>query len=242
MERRKSPYRKKIQVIINILGDIVKMDNIDRDKLVEIVKDYYNEHGIEPFRGRALPPDIYDKELASLYVVGKYGLGLDYDYPELFEKIFYKELRFDKAIEYIMDKRYEETRKILLDLSPQKQVDSNTIARMLRIIFTKTILGFEDEEKFFEVLRRVKEVFPEEERTVRNYARFYIAFKIAEGIARGDIRDRVSKEVFKQALSARLGIEKILPSDDYVREICINVFKTPSSILDRILARKEQKS
>ncbi|WFO76192.1 DUF2192 domain-containing protein [Desulfurococcaceae archaeon MEX13E-LK6-19] len=241
MKAKKNLYKKKIQTIVDILGDIVNLKDIEREQLIKMVEKIYNERNIEPFRGKAYPPDIFDKELASLYVVGKYGLGLDDDYPELFRKIFDKEIRFDEAIEHLMNGEYEEARKILSELSPQKEIDSNTLARMFRIAFTKIILGFDDENRFFELLKRAKEAFPEEERTVRNYVRYYIAFRTAEAIAKGNIRDKLAKEIFKQALSARLGIEKILPSDDYIREICVNVFKVPREILEKILTSKKEK-
>ena len=109
---------------------------------------------------------------------------------------------------------------------------------MLRIAFTKTILGFDTEESFIGILKRVREAFPEEERTVRNYVRYYIAFKTAEAIARGEIRNRVLKEAYKQALSARIGFEKAIPSDDYIKDIAVHVFNVPEHILSRILSLK----
>ena len=235
--REKNPYKKRIRVIVDILGDVIRMKNIGREALVEIVKDYYGRYKIEPLRGKALPADIYDKELASLYVIGKYGLGLDIDYPELFNKLFDKEIMFEKAINCIVNNEYDEARKILEALSPEKKVDSNTVARMLRIAFTKTILGFQSEEDFINILKKTKEAFPEEERTVRNYVRYYIAFRTAEAIAKGEIKNRVMKEAFKQALSARISFEKAIPNDDYIKDIARNVFNINENILSKALSK-----
>lgn len=238
MRKKKNLYRKKIQTIIDILGKLVNSTNISREELIEIVKKTYSERNIEPFRGRAYPPDIFDKELASLYVIGKYGLGLDEDYPDVFQHVFRKEIVFDKVISYLLKGDYETARRILQEISGR--IDSNTLARMFRIAFTKTILGFDSEENFFKILHKSREAFPEEERTVRNYIRYYIAYKTAEAIAQGAIRDRLSKELLKHALLARLGMEKLLPSDEYIREICLNVFKIPQDIVDKILSTSKK--
>ncbi|MCD6489041.1 MAG: DUF2192 domain-containing protein [Desulfurococcales archaeon] len=236
----RNPYKKRIRIIVDILGDVLGRKNIDREKLIDIVKEVYERNKLEPLRGKAFPQDIYDKELASLYVIAKYGLGLDSDYPDHFNKLFSKEIMFEEALENLLEKRYSETKEILLKISKTESIDSNTIARMLRIIFTKIILGFEDEDVLIDILKKVKEAFPSEERTVRNYVRFYIAFKTAEEIARGNIRNKVMKEAYKQALSVRLGFEKVVPSDEYIKEIASKVFRVPQHILDKILTAKEK--
>ncbi len=235
----RDPFRKRIKVIIDILGDMVNRRDVTREQLVEIVKEVYAREKIQPIRGKAQPPDLYDKELASLYVVGKYGLGLDIDYPDFFNKLFYKEELFDKAVESILNGDYSSARSIVLELSPQHVIDSNTVARMLRIAFTKTILGFMDEKEFITLLQKTIEVFPEEERTIRNYVRFYVAHKIAEAIYRGIIRDRVTKEAYKQAFAAKIGFPKTLPSDEYISVIAREVYRIPKHVLEKVLSMKQ---
>lgn len=233
----RNPYRKKIQVLVNLLGEIIrKQDALTRKDVVDLLRKTYEKHRIKPLKGKATPPDLYDKELASLYVVGKYGLGIDEEYPELFDKIFYLEKGYEEVINKILAGQYEEARLILKETSPTGVIDSNTVARMLRTAFTKLLLGFLDEETFAKILRKTSEAIPEEERTVKNYVRFYIAYKVAEGIYRGEIRNKVFKEAFKRAMALRLGFPKTIPSDEYVAIISKEVFSIPDKILSRTLS------
>jgi hypothetical protein len=241
---RRDPYRRKIQVLVNLLGEIVRrQETLTRKDVVELLRRTYDKAKIKPIKGKATPPDIYDKEMASLYVVGKYGLGIDEEYPELFNKIFYLEKGFEEAIEKILSGEYEDARLILKGASPTGVIDSNTVARMLRTAFTKLLLGFMSEEEFAEILKKTMEAIPEEERTVRNYVRFYIAFKVAEGIYRGEIRDRMVKEAYKRAIALRLGFPKTIPNDDYVAIIAKEAFSVSDKIIEKILfVKKEQES
>ncbi len=235
VRRSRSPYKKRIQVGVEILSEAFRSPGLTRDKLVAMVKRMYGRTRLSPLRGKAFPPDIYDKELATLYVIARYGLGLDHDYPEQFEKLFYREIAYEKAIESVMGGRYEEARRILEEQNPGRVIDSNTLARMLRVAFTKLVLGFMDQEEFHTLLKKTKEAFPEEERTVRSYARFYIAYRIAEKIYRGEIRDRISKELAKQGIAAQIGFPKTVPGDDYIWIIAREVFNIPEHILQKIL-------
>ncbi len=236
--KARDPFRKRIKVIINILGDALNKRGLTREELIDYVKEVYNKQGLQPIRGKAIPPDLYDKELASLYVVGKYGLGLDIDYPEFFKKIFYKELLFDKAVDYILNNDYGSAREVIIELSPENTINSNTLARMLRIAFTRTLLGFMDEKEFIKLLKKSVEAFPEEERTIRNYVRFYVAHKVAEGIYRGSIRNRVTKEAYKQAFAAKAGFPKTTPSDEYILVIAREVYSIPDHVLNKVLSTK----
>ena len=235
MARTRSPYKKRIQAAVEILGEALKNPGITRDKLIGLMKRIYGRHRLSPLRGKAFPPDIYDKELATLYVIGRYGLGIDMDYPEQFKSLFYREIAYEEAVEAILGRRYEEARRILEEQSPGRVIDSNTLARMLRVPFTKLVLGFISEDEFREILRRTREAFPEEERTVRSYARFYIAYRIAEKIYRGEIRNKLSKEIAKQALAAQIGFDKTVPGDDYIGIIAREVFNVPEHVLEKIL-------
>lgn len=234
----RNPYRKRIQVAVDILGELIGRNDVDRYKFIELMKYKYSKAKIQPIRGKALPPDIYDKELATLYVIGKYGLGIDIDYSEIFNRIFDKEILLDQAIEDVLKGEYEKARKVLVELSSARIIDSNIVARMLRVGFTKTILGFTSEDVFFELLRKCEEAFPEERRTVHNFARFYIAFKLAEEIYSGNIRDRITKEAYKQALAMKMGFSKIMPSDKYIYTIASDVFNINKHVLEKILNLK----
>jgi len=237
----KNPYRRRIRVIVNILNNIIRrQDEIGRKDVVEMLRKSYEKHKLKPFKGKANPPDLYDKELVSLYVVGRYGLGLDEDYPSLFEKIFYIEKELEKAVDLIMSGRYEEARLVLKNISPSNVVDSNTVARMLRIPFTKLLFGFMSEEDFSKILLKTREALPEEEKTVKNYVKFYIAFKIAEAIYRGEARNRSYKEALKKALALRIGFPKTYPSDDYIALIAKDVFNVPDDVLEKTLSMEKK--
>ncbi|MEM4718271.1 MAG: DUF2192 domain-containing protein, partial [Desulfurococcaceae archaeon] len=81
----KTPHKTRIQVAIAILSELVKSINqIDRSKAIEILKETYASRRLQPIKGKTTPQDIYDKEMSTLYVIGKYGLRLDSEYPELF--------------------------------------------------------------------------------------------------------------------------------------------------------------
>ncbi|MEM4005526.1 MAG: DUF2192 domain-containing protein, partial [Desulfurococcaceae archaeon] len=65
----KTPHRNRIQVAVSLLGEFTKfVEEIDRVKAVEILKKTYQEKKLQPIRGKAEPPDLYDKEMATLYV------------------------------------------------------------------------------------------------------------------------------------------------------------------------------
>jgi hypothetical protein len=113
---------------------------------------------------------------------------------------------------------------------------------MLRVAATSVVLGFRDEDYMIKLLQKLPKVLPETEKTVRKFARFYIALRLAQAIAGKIVRTRIAKEAFKQALAARIGIEKIMPDDEYVMFIAANVFEVPQSKLRKILTVKEKKS
>ena len=237
----KNPYRRRIKILVDVFNNVLnRRDELTRQDLVSILRKTYEKYKIKPLKGKANPPDLYDKELASLYVVGRYGLGLHEDYPELFSKLFYIEEAYEKALEYILSGKYEEARDLLKTISTSNVIDSNTVARMLRIPFTKLLMGFMSEEEFSKILVKTLEAIPEEERTVKNYVRFCIAFKIAESIYRGEIRNREYKEAFKRALAIRLGFPHTMPSDDYIAVIAKEVFNIPDKILNKVLSLKKQ--
>ncbi len=239
----KNPYRKRIQIIVDLLGEIIRKGNVtSREELRELIKETYEKHGIVPIKGKATPPDLYDKEIASLYVIAKYGLALDDEYPSLFDNLFRTEEKYEEAIKNILENNYEEARKNLIEASSQGQIDSNTVARMLRVAFTKLLFGFITEDEFAKILKKTAEAIPEEERTVRNFVRFYIAFKVAEMISRGEIRNKGFKEASKKAIGLRLGFPRIAPRDDYIEAIAKEVFMVPDKVLEKVLlTNKDEK-
>lgn len=235
----KLPYKKRIQVAVELLSELAKqVDTISRSQAVELLRTSYQQFKIKPIKGKSTPPDIYDKELATLYVVGKYGLKLDAEMPELFDKVFYIEKALEEAVNHVLSGKYEEARELLKKVSSTGVVDSNIVARMLRIPLVKYILGFETEEYFGKVLKKTLEAFPEEEKTVKNYAKFYVSLKLAEMIYRGEIKTREEKEAYKKALAIRIGFPTSTPSDEYVRVVAKDVFAISDSMLNKVIAEQ----
>lgn len=237
-----SPHRDRIKMAVYLLSKFLReAERIDRREAAEILRREYERHNIKPIMGKTVPADIYDKELATLYVVGKYGLGLDRDHPEVMKKLFYVEEALEEALSLIERGEAGKAREILKGLSPANVVESNTIARLLRLPLVKYIVGFATEEELAKVFRSVAEAFPEEEKTVRSYVRFFIALKLAEGIKKGEIRNRAYKEAAKRAMAIRLGFPKCTPSDDYVAAVAENVFNMPRERLSSVLSLEGDK-
>ncbi|MEM3228961.1 MAG: DUF2192 domain-containing protein [Fervidicoccaceae archaeon] len=240
MVPQKKIYRKKISVAIDILSEISEKMIADRDKVIKLLKEKYEEYRISPFRGIAQPEDLYDKEMATLYVVGKYGMGLDEDYPEIFERVFEKEKKYEAFINAIIPEQGNgDSRARLLEKLGSSELSSNDVARILRIVFTKVIFGFAQDDELLNLMNKIEKFFPENAKDVRNFKRFFIGFKLAEMIATGEIRSRVEKEAMKQALVLKLGSGKTAPDDKYVSVIARKVFKVPGEKIEKLLSLGE---
>ena len=238
---KKRIYRKKITVAIDLLGSFTEDKPLDRENAVETLKNIYEKTRLTPFRGVAFPNDIYDKEMATIYVVGKYGMGIDTDFPDVFEKLFEKEKKYEDALQILLSETdFEDKRKSTLSLL-DKTLDSNELARIFRLLFTKIILGFEVEDKMVRVLQEAAKTFPELEEDIKKYARFYIGFRLAEMIAVGEIKSSVDKEARKQAFNLMFGLGKVMPDDNYIYTIARNVFKAPRQKLTGILHPKRRR-
>ncbi len=242
MGERKPIYRKKVTIAIDVLGNITEKEDVKREDVVETLRQAYEETRLSPFRGVAFPEDIYDKEMATLYIIGKYGMGIDQDFPELFEKVFSKEKKYEQAIETIFsDEEPEKKREKIIEILGEEPT-SNELARIFRVLFTKAILGFDEEEKLIEALHQALQIFPEHDKDIHKYARFYIGFKLAEMIATGEIRSKMEKEARKQALNLKVGLGKTMPDDNYIYTIARQVFKVPKQkLLNSLQPRKPQR-
>lgn len=241
MPKGRVDTKKRINVLMDVWNKIIEVweesgGTLTRGDVVKILKDAYDRESIRPLKGIANPADLYDKELSSLYVVGKYGMGLDEQYPELFDKIFHEEVKFESVINIILkeplDKAVEKVKVILGDVS------DNTLARILRLKMTEVFFGFTGREDFVNLVRILSKAFPSKAKTIENYTRFYIAFKVAEAIARGEVKDRISKEALKHAMALELGLsdKRKLPDDSYISRIAEEVFGVPRRSLSEILS------
>ena len=224
-------HRKRVELVTDLIAEALE-EGWDRERIKKEMYRRYNEQGISPFRGIALPPDILDKEMATFYVISKYGLGLDEDLGDVIEF----ERKLERAAELILEKGEKARDEVLELLGP---VDSNVLSRIFRVVFTAVVLGFKPEDELIRLLHKALEAFPDMEKTIRKYARFYIAFRVAEAIAKGDVRNREEKEAMKQSLALRINLPKIIPDDNYIYTIAREVFKVPDEQLRRILKVKE---
>jgi len=234
-------YRKKISVGLEVLAKVLSENITDREKVASLLSQFYQFSGVKPFMGAKLREDIYDKEIATLYVIAKYGMGLEEESREIFDKVFKRELSIEEATRVLLSPdldaagKREMVKKIL-----SSEIDGNEASRIFRLTFTKVILGFEKEEEFFKLLKAFLDAFPEHRKAVENYAKFYIAYRIAEKISTGEIGDRLSKEVEKQALNLKVGLGFTLPDDKYIYTIAKNVFGVEQERLKRILSLREE--
>ena len=245
MARRKEDANRRIQVLMDIWNKILDLWEYDKDlnrnDVVNILKEIYREERLSPIKGASTPSDLFDKEMASLYIVGKYGMGLDVQYPDIFNEIFSKETKYEQVIAILTTESSERAREkieIILGRSPS----DNEIARILRLKLTEVYFGFVKEESLMNLLKLITKAFPEKERLAKKYARFYIALKVARAIASGETRDRLTKEILKQATALKVDwLKGSIPDDNYIATIATEVFGVPRKILKEILQLNERK-
>ncbi len=241
MAKGKVDVKRRINVLMDVWNKVIELweetgGTLSRGDVVKILRDIYEKESIKPLKGAYNPADIYDKELISLYVVGKHGMGLEEQYPELFDRIFGDEVKFESIIDIVLreptDRAVEKVKTILGELT------DNTLARILRLKMTEVYFGFSSNESFVNLIKVLSKAFPHKSKTFENYIRFYIAFRVAEAIAKGEIRDRISKEALKHALALELGLsdKRKLPDDNYISKIALEVFNVPQKSLAGVLS------
>jgi len=224
-------YREKVSKLIELWSKLLNKNPSSREELCETLREIYEENGLRPFKGAASPEDIYDKELVSLYVVGRYGLGLMSEYTSFFQKYFARELEYERLIEKLLGE----------NISPETidEIDGlsqNDVARMLRILFTKAVLGLGSEGDLVKAVKNLLKFSKKHKETARKYSKFYIAYKLAEGIAAGTIRSRVGKEAAKQAYMVKMDVERGLPDDSYIAKLLKNNFPDKKRYATRVLS------
>jgi len=214
-------HRERIEVALSIWSEILKGNIGSREELVNRLKSQYIRNNIEPIRGKT-KINIYDKELATVYLVGRYGLGLDSkEYEKYFQTLFKKEYLCEKAIEQILSG--ENPKKVIQKLFGK--ADEDIVFRILRIVATGVFLDFKTEDDLLNLIKIFEKEFPVYGKKFDGFKKFYIAFKMAEQIAGGMIRNRIEKETLKHALCLKFNAVKSAPSDSFVREIATKVLK-----------------
>ncbi|MDM7274978.1 MAG: DUF2192 domain-containing protein [Thermoprotei archaeon] len=247
MVKGRVDVKRRLNVLMEAWNKVIEAwedsgGNIVRGDVVKILESVYAKESIKPIKGASDPADLYDKELASLYVVGKHGMGLEDQFPELFDTVFHDEVKYESVINVVLSELPERAREKVKAIIGS--IDDNTLARILRLKLTEVFFGFSSSEDMAKLLKTMLNIYPNKAKTIKNYAKFYIAFKVAESISKGEIRDRISKEALKHALALNIGLDKKkLPDDSYIRKIAVEVFNVPDKVLTNILSvtRKERK-
>jgi hypothetical protein len=245
---RHDDVRKRLQVLMDLWLKIISLwesgKRPSREEVVEMLKEAYEKANLEPLRGASTPPDLFDKEMASLYVVGKYGMGLDRQYPEVFDSIFSREVRYEEALSIIVkraDVKEEDLENLLKAVLGS--LTDNDIARMLRVKLTQVYFGFADERELVRILKTIYEKLPSKRKLAVKYIRFFIAFKVASAIARGKVRNKIVKEIVKQASALNFSnIHGVLPDDSYIATIAREVFDVGDRLIRSTLSPEKSSS
>ncbi|PUA33601.1 MAG: hypothetical protein B7O98_04070 [Zestosphaera tikiterensis] len=224
--------RRRVKAYVNALGELVNSEKPTRELAVELVKKYLNEAKVEPFRGASKPADIYEKELISIYVIATRGLKMFEDYRDFLIKVFEPEVKYEEVLHVLLSINNNNVREEVLKILPN--FSEADIAKVLRLALTLYYLDFEPFETTLKALKKLYAAFPEQEDTLRRFAKFIVSVKLAEEIRHGLIKNRVDKEIRKQLISLETGIPKTTPSDDYVRKIADEVFEIDKEVLDKI--------
>jgi len=223
----KEIYKERVKVLTDLWSKILEDQSLARGDVIELLRQSYEEKGIKPIRGFKAE-DLYEKELISLYVVGKDGLGLFEDYRSLFDKLFSFEVTYDEALNLILENKP-------LEAYEKLDKDKGNVAKTLRVIFTETIFSFKPEDLLFKALRNLNNTESDElKHTATSFSRFYTAFKIAEGIAERSIKDKMSLEAMKKVIAINIGISYPPPKQEYISLIATEVFNINQKILKRI--------
>jgi len=226
-------HAKRIEACIELISRALRGEISTRGELVKELELLYERWGIEPIRGRT-KINIYDKELCTVYVVAKYGLGLEPDtYRDFYEKFLGPELRAERAAEKLKEGRGADA--VLEEFGAAGE---EVVFRIARLEATAVLLGFKREEGLASLLSSLERSFPHLSQKILGFKRFFVAFKLAQAIAVGLVSNRLEKEAYKHALCLRLGAPRAAPSDDLVREILVNVLKGSERLARSVLMLK----
>jgi len=231
----KALHSERINACLDLISKALRGELRSREDLVLELERIYSQRGVEPIRGRT-KINIFDKEVCTVYVVAKYGLGLDPDeYKDFYEKFLNAELRAERAAERLLAGEGE--RAVAEEMGV---ADENTVFRIARLEATAVLMGFKSEERLSTLLARLEEAFPQLTQKIQGFKRFFIAFTVAQAIAVGKVTTRFEKETLKHALCIKLNASKAAPSDDLIGDIAINVLGASERLVYNALSLKHQ--
>jgi Uncharacterized protein conserved in archaea len=239
METARQLHRDRIEVALILLERVLTGAISSRSALVAELQALYKERNIEPLRGRS-KEGVYDKEIATVYLVGIYGAGVLS--PGDFDNIFYIENKAMEAIEVIKSVTEvipPEARDLLKKKTEEIKGKSteDKVFRVLRVVFTGTLLGYYPEMLLVKSLKTYETAYPELSERLVNYAAFYSAYKIAEDIALGRIRTPDDLKIQKYTYCLKLGFQRCKPSDKLIAEVASSVYKVSRSVLAKLLVK-----
>jgi len=233
--------RRRIEALTTVWSIIVSKPELKREEVVEILKSVYRSMGVEPIRGAGNPPDLYDKELSSLYVIGKWGLGIDKDLrEEVFKDVFSMEIQFELmwgALRKANSK--EEFCRELKEVC--SKLDEGMAARFLRFAFTLYYFGFIKFEELTSILKKLYSFFDSLQDTVRRFTKFVIAYEIGLKIASGKLKTALELNMEKNVLALNIGIPKAVPSTGYIIEVSKHFFTLPSNVTKNLIRAESKK-
>ncbi|MEM1519673.1 MAG: DUF2192 domain-containing protein [Pyrobaculum sp.] len=239
MEAAKYLHRDRIEASLFLLERVLSGAVTSRSSLVAELQQLYKKKGLEPFRGVS-KEGIYDKEIATVYLVGVYGTGVIA--PGDYDDIFYIENKAVEALEVITSVTEVLTPDLKTELEKRVlEIKGRSIEekvfRVLRLVFTGAILGYYPEMLLIKAIKTFEMAYPSLSERLINYAAFYSAYKIAEDIALGRIKTPDELKIQKYTYCLKMGFQKCKPSDRLIAEVAVYIYKVNKSTLVRLTAK-----
>ncbi|MEL9991437.1 MAG: DUF2192 domain-containing protein [Thermoproteus sp.] len=233
-------HRDRVEASLEVLEKALKGEITTRLGLVEALREAYRKRGVEPLRGFSTEA-IFDKELATVHVVGVYGAGVIS--PGDLDGIFYIENKAHAVLdivrgitEVVTDEVKAKIKNIVVDIKGKDLEDK--VFRFLRYVFTGTVLGVFAEPLFVKSVRTAEAAYPDMGEKFVRYMAFYTAYKIAELIAMDAIRGPNDLKIYKYSYCLQLGFQKCKPSDKLIKEVAVNIYKVDKAKVNRLLSGK----
>ncbi|MGC8974295.1 MAG: DUF2192 domain-containing protein [Thermoproteus sp.] len=236
----KKLHRERVEAALEVLEKALRGEVASRLELVEALREAYKKRGVEPLRGFSTE-SIFDKELATVHIVGVYGAGVIA--PGDLDNLFYIENKAHAVLdivknitEVVTDEVKENIKRSVADIKGKDLEDK--VFRFLRYAFTGTVLGIFAEPLFVKAVRTAEAVYPDLDEKFVRYMAFYTAYKIAELIATDAIRSPNDLKIYKYSFCLQLGFQKCKPSDKLIKEVAVNVYKVEKAKVNRLITGK----
>ncbi|KUO85430.1 MAG: hypothetical protein AT711_04680 [Thermoproteus sp. CIS_19] len=233
-------HRERVEAALEVLEKALRGEATTRLDLVEALREAYRRRGVEPLRGFSTE-SIFDKELATVHIVGIYGAGAMA--PGDLDNLFYIENKAHAVLdmvrnitEVVTDETKENIKRHVADIKGKDLEDK--IFRFLRYAFTGTVLGVFSEPLFVKAVRTAEAVYTDMEEKLVRYMAFYTAYKVAELIATDAIRSPNDLKIYKYSYCLQLGFQKCKPSDKLIKEVAVSVYKVDKAKVNRLVTGK----